>query len=554
MGLLDFLAGDGNYMPRTHCMVTQTGETDWVWVFALIGFNLVIIIGYLRIFLFWRRAFLAEQQRDRNDKLMQLAWIFLSCAACGYVSSVMLFFWPGYRMLAFMLLPLGFFTWRFAWNLEPFRVALSAKRFRRELHEELERRNQELEHRVEAATIQLREAVEAANQANEIKSRFLANMSHEIRTPMTAIVGFCDAITSDGQIDTCSRKHLSIIEANGKHLLGVINDILDHSKLEAGEVGIERGVTDVRAIAKQVTEAIRPETEVNDNALGLTIDQRVPDLVSTDPVKLRQILFNLTANANKFTQSGRIDIDIRCDECTDSNTQELVIKISDTGLGMNPGQIDRCFTPFTQGDLSTKRIFGGTGLGLSIAKDLAQAMGGDIRVQSEPGKGSVFKVNIRVGLVDPDRAARDAPAEVVTDDNEIHSDLTGLSVMFADDSSDNRRLVGYWVTRAGAEVAIAPGGREGADLVIERARAGRPFDVILLDLHMPGFSGIDAIRDIRAAGIESPIIVLSADVMPEGRGSALDAGADAYATKPVDFRELIGQVARLARADGRSAA
>jgi signal transduction histidine kinase/ActR/RegA family two-component response regulator len=547
---LDFFTGWGSYMPRTHCVVTQTGETDWAWVVFLIVFNAIIIVGYLRIFSFWRRAYLAEQERDRNKKLMQLAWIFLFCAVCGYVSSIVLFFWPAYRLLAIMLVPLGFFTWRFAWNIEPFRVALSAKRYQRELHEELERRNAELERRVEAATAQLRDAMDAANRANEIKGRFLANMSHEIRTPVTAIIGFSEAILSEGTLDTQSRKHLEIIQDNGEHLLGVINDVLDHSKLETGAFTIEHKDIEIRPIIHEAVNASIPEAKRKNNRFEIKIDTDVPDLLSTDGGRLRQILMNLTANANKFTHEGNIEVRVGVSDITDQGAGMLRVEVSDSGIGMNQEQMESCFLAFTQGDFSTTRVFGGTGLGLTIARDLARAMGGDILVESMPGVGTTFRFSVaydRAGqsVVEPHKAPSAAP---------WHTDLSGHSVLVVDDCEDNRRLVSFWLRKAGAEVTLSAHGQEGASLAIDQHNRSKPFDAVLMDLHMPGFSGVECIRAIRDAGVSTPIIVLSADIMPEGKASALGAGCDAYATKPVDFPSLFRLLAELSDRPGRAAA
>ena len=215
-GLLSFFTGNGSYMPRTHCIVNEAGETDWPWVWILLTLSAVVIVGYARIFWFWRRAYRDERPGDRNKKLMDLAWIFMWCAICGYLSAMVMFFWPGYRLVALCLAPLAFFTWRFASNLEDMRVSLSAKRLARELGEALETRTAELEAAVRERTVELERAKRDAQEANEAKSAFVANISHEIRTPLTAILGFAEILQRGGvsrdrereMVDTIRRRSL----------------------------------------------------------------------------------------------------------------------------------------------------------------------------------------------------------------------------------------------------------------------------------------------------------------------------------------------------------
>ncbi len=536
----DYFTNYGSYMARTRCMVTAEGGTDWAWVWTLLVLNAVVIAGYLRIFVFWRRAYLAEKTQDRNTKLMDLAWIFLFCAACGYVSSMVLFFWPGYRLLALMLVPLAVFTWRFAWNLDSFGLALRAKRLERELAESLKRENEELERRVGEATAQLREARAEAERANEAKSLFLANMSHEIRTPMTSIIGYTDMVLSGGLSDREAKESLETVRRNGAHLLGLINDILDLSRVEAGAMELERIACDPAGIARDVCGLVRPRAESNQSVVSVEIGEGVPAMVMCDPTRLRQVVTNLAGNAAKFTQGGRIVIRVES-----AGAGRIAFEVEDNGPGMTPEQAARCFDVFTQADASVTRRHGGSGLGLSIAQNLARAMGGDITVRSEVGVGSVFRAEVAAATAEVRQIEREECRAGVVD-------LSGLRVLLVEDGADNRRLITFQLRRAGAAVETAADGVEGLEAGTEAWRAGRGFDVILMDMQMPRLDGIGATRALRERGVGTPIIALSAHAMEEDRRSELDAGCDAYHTKPVDFAKL-GRAIR-GHADARRAA
>ncbi|RMH25075.1 MAG: response regulator [Planctomycetota bacterium] len=522
----EYFTNNGHYMPRTQCMVTAAGESDWAWIWTLLVLNAVVIAGYLRIFVFWRRAYLAEQKEDRNNKLMDLAWVFLLCACCGYISSMVLFFWPAYRLLALMLVPLAAFTWKFAWNLDSFGLALRAKRLERELAESLKRENEELERRVGDATAQLQEARAEAERANEAKSLFLANMSHEIRTPMTSIIGYTDMVLSGGLTEREARECLETVRRNGTHLLGLINDILDLSRVEAGAMELERVACDPAGIARDVCALVRPRAESGGNTVSVEIGEGVPAMVMCDPTRLRQVVTNLAGNAAKFTEGGRIVIRVRAPE-----PGRLAFEVEDNGPGMTPAQAARCFEVFTQADASVTRRHGGSGLGLSIARNLARAMGGDITVRSEVGVGSVFVAEVAAPPVEEQ-------GEAGEDDAADRVDLTGLRVLLVEDGADNRRLITFQLRRAGAEVVSAVDGLDGLEAGAEAWRSGRGFDVILMDMQMPRLDGMGATRGLRQRGVRTPIIALSAHAMAEDRQAALAAGCDAYHTKPVDFGKL----------------
>lgn len=393
----DFFTNAGSYKPRVECMQTASGDPDWFWIIALTVLTLGVIAWYLRIFHFWRQCYYAEAEEDRNSKMMELAQIFLWCAVCGYAMSVVMFVWPAYRLLAIFLLVLNIWSWRFVATIEPFRLSLSAKRLERELRESLESRTVELERLVEARTLELQEAKLAADAANRSKSMFLANMSHEIRTPMTAILGFTDLLAA-GQDRTEQMEIVETISRNGKHLLQVINDILDLSKIESGEMTIETIRCDPWTVLRDATSLYAPRASEKGVSLVLDIDRSVPPAIRTDPTRLRQILYNLVSNAVKFTDQGSVRIEATAKPVRGSTLLE--VRVKDTGIGMTEEQIGRVFSPFAQADESTTRRYGGTGLGLPIAMTLAQKLGGSLEVESQSGIGSMFVLSLPVARCD----------------------------------------------------------------------------------------------------------------------------------------------------------
>jgi signal transduction histidine kinase/CheY-like chemotaxis protein len=541
---MDFFTNFGSYMPRTRCMVTQNGETDWAWVWLLFGLNAVVIAGYLRIFRFWRKAFLAEEHRDRNNKLMDLAWIFLLCACCGYVSSMVLFFWPGYRLLALMLVPLAFFTWRFAWNLESFRLALSAKRLERELRESLMLRNEELERLVAVATEEAIQAKLEAERANEAKSAFLANMSHEIRTPMTAIIGYTDLMLDHPVDEAERREHLETVRRNGRHLLGLINDILDLSKVEAGKFEVESVPCDPIDIVGHVRGLLAPRAAGKGIGLDLTIAPDAPARVMSDPNRLQQVVTNLVGNAVKFTERGGVTVEIGHGPMGPAPAGTLVIRVRDTGIGMTPEQAAKCFRPFAQADASIARKFGGTGLGLAISRRLARQLGGDIAVESEPGVGTTFTLWVdagEAGLAAPAGMLPGADMELAGPDQ--RECLRGARVLVAEDGPDNQRLIRFHLERSGAAVTIVENGQLAVDVLTDGRHVG--FDLVIMDLQMPVLDGLGAARELRQRGVTVPIVALTASAMGPDSARSIEAGCDAHCTKPLNLDDLFETCGRL---------
>ncbi len=534
---LDFFSADGAYMPRTQCMVNAQGETDWAWVWALVALKAIIIAGYLRIFVFWRRAYLQEDPQDRNNKLMDLAWMFLLCAACGYVSSIVLFFWPGYRLLAFMLIPLAFITWKFASNLESFKLSLSAKRLSRQLHESLHQQNERLEEEVARKTEDLELAKQRADRANNAKSDFLARMSHEIRTPMSAILGYIDLALEDTTADAQREAHLRTVRRNTEHLLNIINDVLDFSKIESGAMTYESIPFSVRALVEDTRHLMIAKAREKDLQLRITIDDDAPDTIASDPTRVKQLLTNLIGNAIKFTDRGTISVDVSVLRAGPGHRDAVLeFRVRDTGIGMSDAQRSRIFTAFAQANSSTSRRFGGTGLGLSISRRIARDLGGDLTVDSVPGKGSTFVASLacRIHSGAPERPATDERTHL---DRAVES-LRNTNVLLVEDGDDNAKLILHKLNKIHCRTTRATDGLKAlAELHAADARS-EPFDLVLMDISMPNLDGIEATRTMRTEGIETPVVMLSAHALDTERERAMDAGADAYATKPIDFPEL----------------
>ncbi|MBX3404092.1 MAG: response regulator [Phycisphaeraceae bacterium] len=404
---------------------------------------------------------------------------------------------------------------------------------------------------------ELAAAISAARVANQAKSAFLANMSHEIRTPMTAILGFAEFLRTDDLPAAVRAEHLDVIRRNGEHLLAVINDILDFSKIEAGMLKVERTECSIVRLIAEIATTMRLRAEEKGLRLCVSFDGPIPERIRSDPPRIRQILLNLVGNAIKFTQQGQVEIVVRCADAASAEPR-LLIDVRDSGIGIRPEHIDHLFRPFAQADGSTTRKFGGSGLGLAISRRLANALGGEITVRSEFGRGSTFTVTLATGdlhgvplLHDAHEAAHASPAGA-QDAAESSAALLG-HILVADDGADNRRLIATLLRRYGASVTVVNNGREAVDAATAAANEGRAFDLIILDMQMPVLDGYGAAAQLRTLGIRTPIIALTAHAMADDRQKCLDAGCDDYAAKPID-RSRLYRVCQQWMESGRRAA
>ena len=404
---------------------------------------------------------------------------------------------------------------------------------------ELLRAKDELERQAKELCV-ARERAEAASRS---KSEFLANMSHELRTPMTAILGFADLLSEPEQPDAARTDCVQTIRRNGEHLLTIINDILDLSKIEAGAMTVERVPCNPGSIAADVVELMMVRATDKGIALTLECADSMPGTVCSDPVRLRQILVNLVGNALKFTEHGGVRIVMSYRPDTGPTSGVLACEVHDTGIGMTSEQIAGLFRPFMQADTSTTRKFGGTGLGLTITRRLAQMMGGDVEVRSVTGAGSCFTATIQA-----ERVAGVAPVPPsALKPKARESDFSGLRVLLAEDGPDNQRLIRHHLVKLGAEVELVADGQQA----LERCRAREsehPFDIVLMDMQMPVMDGYAATAALRRAGFARPIIALTAHAMSHDRQRCLDAGCDDYLTKPINRTAFVECLARWSNA------
>ena len=395
----------------------------------------------------------------------------------------------------------------------------------------------------------LRRSCEAAEAATEAKSRFLANVSHEIRTPLTAIIGFTEELLDGaGQADLAPRapEMLQVIHRNGRHLLQLVNDLLDVSTIEKGRLKVEPVSCSPAEVLTEVVRLIEPQARAKGLDLSVAPTVSMPATIRTDPTRLRQILTNLIGNAVKFTDKGFIRV---AAELIDAHTSSprLQFEVTDTGIGIQADHLQEIFRPFSQVRRSTSGAAGGVGLGLTICRFLAEELGGRLDVESRPGGGSTFRATIATGRLEAVNTPDEPHGGMVrptADPVTATGTLSGCRVLLAEDSIDNQRLIQAILMKAGATVLTVGDGQAALEAAMGDWHRGEAPDVILTDIQMPVLDGYELVDRLRAANYPGRIVALTANAAAGDREKCLAGGCDDYLSKPIDRHVLLSVVGR----------
>ena len=393
---------------------------------------------------------------------------------------------------------------------------------------------------------QLEEVSSQALEATRTKSEFLAVMSHEIRTPLTSIIGFAEALSGNKSMQKEARIDMTkTIIKNGKHLLTIINDILDISKIEANRMDFEKNFFSPVELITDVEDVIKSQFKDKGIQLYIEYDFPLPNIICNDALRIKQIILNLCSNALKFTKAGKVSIKVYCD----LEKEKIYFNVIDSGIGLTAEQIDKIFDAFTQADSSTTRKYGGTGLGLSLSKQFAEKMGGTITVESLQGIGSQFCVSISTGKIDPQQLIVGEPElPEKTDFIKYQYDFSHIvkgSILIVEDNEDNQQLLSILLADIGADITFAENGQQAVDKTFNNS-----YDLIFMDLQMPVMGGLEATRILRASNYKKPIVALTANAMKSDYDTCIAAGCDGFLTKPISKEKLFQVIYKYLEIEG----
>ncbi|WP_019675654.1 hybrid sensor histidine kinase/response regulator [Arsukibacterium perlucidum] len=412
--------------------------------------------------------------------------------------------------------------------------------YKQQLEDKVLRRTQDLARAnddLAGANQELILARETAEQANRLKSVFLANMSHEIRTPLTAIIGFSEQALQESDLHK-RQDYLNRVLKSGDHLLGLINDILDLSKIEADKLELNREQFDCLAAIDDIYQLACEQAQSKGLSCQLKWQFPLPKMLYNDSLRFRQVLLNLSSNAVKFTENGKVVFQVSYDQIA----RQLSVKVKDTGIGMSNDELARIFRPFVQADATVTRHFGGTGLGLVISKKLIEQMDGDIQVESVKGIGSCFEVILNCQQQDIELVDSYQPQQKQADSVSPLPADSSVKVLVAEDNPDNQLLLKLLLEKSNATVVVVDNGHKAVERVLHD-----DFDLVFMDMQMPLMGGEEATRLIRQAGIEVPIIAVTANVMSEDVERYKKAGCQALLGKPVVQSEFLAILNRFAK-------
>ena len=440
---------------------------------------------------------------------------------------------------------------------EKWHLAQKAKLKTRELMSMVRSRTQDLENtHQELLEInkRLEEAKWSAEEANRSKTMFLANMSHEIRTPMTAIIGYTEIIREEDEQNNMPPERITALDTilrNGRHLMTIINDILEISKIEAGKMKVEPVECSISSVLADVMAMMHIRAGEKGIYLSSDFTGLIPETIRTDPNRLRQILINLIGNAIKFTDKGGVHLNIRYLD-DDPRDPLMQFDVVDTGIGLTEEHCEKLFQPFTQADTSTGQNYGGTGLGLVISRRLANLLGGDVSIaESEPGKGSTFRVTVSTGplgdtkMITPNIDTSAIGEKLQRQEKRGPWPPIHARVLLAEDYMENQRLISLILNKAGADVTVADNGKVAYEKAIKAKNEGKPFDAILMDMQMPVMDGYQATQRLRSENYTEPIIAMTAHAMAGDQEKCLKTGCDSYLSKPICREELLDALQKI---------